>query len=209
MNKSARLQAILSVLQDGKLHRADDLAKRFDVTLRTIYRDMAQLMASGAPVEGTQGAGYQVTAETTLPPLNLTGPELEVFRLGLSVVSDAGDETQKSAALSLLEKLDDALADGPSVIGPLQATPQQQQTLARIRQSIATRQRLRISQGSYATTIRPLRLDFFGRIWRCVCWDETSDGFDAIPLTEITSLTVLPSLFIEEPGKTLRDYLTH
>lgn len=209
MSKFARLHALLNILQDGRTHRADDLAAQFNVTPRTIYRDMAQLMSSGAPLEGTPGAGYRATSETTLPPLNLSGTELEVFRLGLSVVSDAGDETQKAAALGLLEKLDQALADGPSALSPLPPTPQLQQNLARIRQAISTRQRLRISQRSYMTTIRPLRLDFFGRIWRCICWDETADGFDAIPLTEITSLTVLPSLFVEEPGKTLRDYLTH
>ncbi|MDP7151038.1 MAG: HTH domain-containing protein [Paracoccaceae bacterium] len=209
MPRSDRLHALLSLLQDGKTHRAQDLAQRFGVTPRTIYRDMARLCATGAPVQGTPGTGYRATSETTLPPLNLSGAELEVFRLGLGVISDAGDDIQKAAALSLLGKLDTALAEGPSALSPTPPSPRLQQHLARIRQAIATRQRLRISQGGYTAIIRPLRLDFFGRIWRCICWDETADAFDDIPLTDITALAVLPSLFVEEPGKTLKDYLTH
>ena len=208
MTKTTRLQSLISLLQDGKIHRAEPLARQFDVSLRTIYRDMAQLAASGVPIKGIPGEGYQATAETTLPPLNLTGTELEVFRLGLSVITDAGDATQKEAALSLLAKLDTALAEGPSALSPQSPSPSLQRHLTQIRQAIATKQKLRISQGNTTSVIRPLRLDYFGRIWRCISWNEAQSDFDATPVTEITFLAVLPGLFVDEPGKTLRDYLT-
>lgn len=209
MSKSARLQTVTALLQDGKTHRAEDLAQTFGVTTRTIYRDMAHLEASGVPIKGTPGEGYRVTAEVTLPPISLTGIELEVLRLGLSVITDAGDEAQKSAAEGMQRKLDAALGDdiGSTALAPVATTPQMQRFLAQVRLAISAKQKLRVSLGTSAITIRPLRLDFFGRIWRCVCWNEIEDDFGSIPLSEISFLAVLPGLFVDEPGKSLKDYL--
>lgn len=209
MARSDRLQLLVTLLQDGKLHRAEDLAEAFGVSTRTIYRDMSRLQATGVPVSGTPGGGYRATAETTLPPLNLDGAELEVLQLGLSVISDAGDETQKAAAGSLLEKLNAALLEGPrdTAVSPIRPAPDAQRYLAQVRQAIATRQKLRVSLGAYTTVIRPLRLDFFGRIWRCICWDERASDFASIPLADLRFLATLPGLFVDEPGKTLNDYM--
>lgn len=208
MSRSERLNHIVALLQDGRIHKAETLADQFGVSQRTIYRDMARLQHSGVPFEGTPGTGYRAAAETTLPALNLTGTELEVFRLGLSVVTEAGDESQKAAALSLLTKLDEALSGGPDIKSPFAPSPKLQQNLALIRRAISTRQRLRVTISARSNTIRPLRLDYFGRIWRCICWNETIETFDAVLVGDITFLAALPSLFIDEPGKTLKDYLT-
>lgn len=209
MSKSQRLQSLTALLQDGKTHKAEDLAEAFDVSQRTIYRDMACLQASGVPIKGTPGDGYRATAEVTLPPVSLTGVELEVLKLGLSVITDAGEEQQRLAAQKVLEKLDQALGDGKGTTGisPTSNGPLLQQHLAQFRYAISAKQKLRASVGNRSTTIRPLRLDFFGRIWRCVCWDEDLNSFASIALAQIGYIAVLPGLFVDEPGKTLNDYL--
>ena len=209
MRKSSRLTALTSLLQDGKTHKADELAEAFSVTARTIYRDMAQLQASGVPVKGTPGEGYRATAEVTVPPLSLTGAELEVLRLGISVIADAGEDAQKAAAETLHDKLELALGQdlGSTAIAPITANAQIQRHLAQVRLAISARRKLRVTVRAHTSTIRPLRVDFFGRIWRCVCWDEGQNGFDALPLVEVSFVAVLPGLFVDEPGKTLKDYL--
>lgn len=209
MSKSDRLNHLTALLQDGKTHRARDLAATFGVTERTIYRDMARLQANGVPVRGTPGEGYAATAELTLPPLSLTGAELDVLRLGLGVIADAGDAAQQQAARDLAEKLEFALGDGQAQVAstPLVPNAQLQQHLGLIRQAITTRQRLRVTLHRHTSTIRPLRLDYFGRIWKCICWDETAGQFAALPINDLRMLAVLPSLFVDEPGKTLHDYL--
>jgi predicted DNA-binding transcriptional regulator YafY len=209
MSKQDRLSALVALMQDGKTHRAEDLARGFGVSERTIYRDMARLMATGVPVSGTPGEGYRATAETTLPPLNLTGAELEVLTLGLSVLAEAGDTAQQAAARSLQAKLADLLADGAGTAAdaPLRPDAQVQRHLTQIRQAIGTRQKLRVTRRGRNVIIRPLRLDFFGRIWRVVCWDEALGDFAALPVGDISLLATLPGLFVEEPGKTLQDYL--
>ena len=52
MQKSDRLFKIMQMLRGGALHRASDIANAMDVSVRTIYRDMDQLISSGVPIEG-------------------------------------------------------------------------------------------------------------------------------------------------------------
>ena len=72
MKRADRLYRLMERLKDGSLHRAEDLARELGVSVRTIYRDMETLAASGVPVEGERGRGYTARAAITLPPLNLT-----------------------------------------------------------------------------------------------------------------------------------------
>jgi len=53
------------LLRDGRLHRAQDLADKLEVSVRTIYRDMDTLVLSGVPVAGERGIGYMMTAPIT------------------------------------------------------------------------------------------------------------------------------------------------
>jgi predicted DNA-binding transcriptional regulator YafY len=68
MRRTDRLFDLVTALRDGRLHRAQDLAARLEVSVRTIYRDMETLQASGIPVEGERGVGYMLTAPVTLRP---------------------------------------------------------------------------------------------------------------------------------------------
>ena len=106
-----RLFTLISILRDGRLHRATDLADQLGVSLRSIYRDMDTLASSGVPVSGERGLGYQMTAPVTLPPLNLSKVELEALHLGMAVVSEADDPELRNAARSLSAKIDAVLPE--------------------------------------------------------------------------------------------------
>ncbi len=109
MRRTDRLFDIIQILRDGKLHRAQDIADRLEVSVRTIYRDMDTLVASGVPVEGERGVGYMVREAITLPPLTLTVAELEALNLGMAIVGEAADPELRAAALSLADKVDAVL----------------------------------------------------------------------------------------------------
>ena len=111
MQKSDRLFEIMQMLRGGALLRASDIASAMDVSVRTIYRDIDQLTASGVPIEGSRGIGYRTLDVTTLPPITLTKAELEVLNLGLAIVVEAADPNFRAAAKSLAEKLDNALPE--------------------------------------------------------------------------------------------------
>ena len=221
MARSDRLIQLIQILRDGRLHRAQDLANTLGISLRTVYRDMDTLAASGVPVEGARGIGYRVTAAITLPPLNLTREELEALHLGLSVLGSAEDATLKTAAASLSAKIDAVLpADHGTAqtswglaVYPFADVAKGFQHMAPIRAAIGTRQKLEVTTreddgGTLARIIRPLEMDYWGRVWTVTCWCEATGGFAQLRLDRMETLKVLPTLFVEEDGKGLADWRT-
>ena len=206
MSRTDRLHDLIDLLRDGRLHRAGDLAGTLGVTKRTVYRDIDVLRASGLPIEGTRGVGYQLSETVTLPPLSLTPLELEALQLGLAVLADAADEDLSNAARSLTAKLE----TGPEGTGERFAVPPVAPAraglghLPALRAAIRARQKLRIETAGEALDLRPLDIEFRGRAWVLIAW--TRGGFRLIRTDAITALEALPELFVDEPGKTLGDF---
>ncbi|MEM8633102.1 MAG: YafY family protein [Pseudomonadota bacterium] len=220
MRRTDRLFDLIQILRDGRLHRAQDMADRLEVSVRTIYRDMDTLMASGVPVEGERGVGYMMTAAITLPPLNLTLTELEALHLGMAVVGEAADDELKAAAASLSSKIDAVLPEDrrapPTGWGfavyPFADAAKGFQHMPKIRAAIRARQKLRITYASLEKqetrrTIRPLQMEYWGRVWTCTAWCELRADFRVFRVDRIGKLRVMPQLFVDEPGKTLADYV--
>ena len=216
MNKrSDRLYKIIQTLRDGRVQTADDLARRFNVTARTIYRDMQRLIASGIDISGTQGRGYHCATVVSLPALNLTSQELEVLHLGLAIIGEGADQTLQDAALSLSQKIESALPEetqtAPQPFGfalyPFEDAARGFQHMPSIRAAIRSRQKLELSLKGGKTHIgHPLNLDYWGRVWSCLTWSETAHDFVGFRLDLLDSLIVLPELFVDEAGKTLNAY---
>lgn len=210
MRRADRLMKLIRHLRNGDLHRAADLAVAMEVSLRTIYRDMDTLAASGVPIEGERGTGYRVTAAITLPPLNLSMAELEALHVGLAAMRTAQDPDLAAAATSLARKLDGVLPEmnAPTSLAvyPFADAARGFQHLPKIRSAIRARQKLLLSMGGRDRTVRPLQLDYWGRLWTCIVWCDTLRKFDELRIDQIDGLRILPALFVEEEGKRLRDY---
>ncbi len=214
MRRSDRLYALMQRLRDGQLHTAEAMAQDLQVSVRTIYRDMETLAESGVPVEGTRGYGYTVRAAITLPPLNLTEEELEALHLALATLGASGLDDISAAARSLSGKIDAVLPEesGPTP-APFGFATDAFAEAARgfthmpaIRSAIRARQKLRISSEGHDHVIRPLHIDYWGRVWTCIAYTETMGSFLSLRIDRIDSLMVLPGLFVDEPGKTLADW---
>lgn len=65
MRRAERLFRLVSELRARKLARAEDLARQLEVSVRTVYRDIAHLQASGLPIEGEAGVGYLLSRGST------------------------------------------------------------------------------------------------------------------------------------------------
>lgn len=74
-----RIIAIMTQLQSKRIVRAQELADRFGVSLRTIYRDIRSIEASGVPVYGEAGIGYSLVEGYRLPPVSFTREEASSF----------------------------------------------------------------------------------------------------------------------------------
>ena len=219
MRRTDRLFDIIQILRDGKLHRAQDMADRLEVSVRTIYRDMDTLVASGVPVEGERGVGYMITEAITLPPLTLSVAELEALNLGMAIVGEAADPDLKAAALSLADKIDAVLptqvvaeADAwKFAVYPFADAARGFAHMPTLRAAIRARQKLRIvytaKDGSVTNrVVRPLHMEYWGRIWTLTTWCELRDDHRVFRVDLIQSADALPELFVDEPGKTLADY---
>ena len=219
MRRTDRLFDIIQILRDGNLHRAQDIAARLEVSTRTIYRDMETLMASGVPVEGERGVGYMITEAISLPPLTLTVSELEALNLGLAIVGQAADDTLKAAAETLAEKVDAVLpaqtiAEAEAwkfAVYPFADPTRNLTHMPLLRSAIKARQKVRLTYTSRegaitGRVIRPLHMEYWGRVWTLTAWCELRDAFRVFRLDLIETAEALPDLFVDEPGKRLSDY---
>lgn len=215
MKRSDRLMQLIQLLRDDKLHKAEDLAKTTGVSLRTMYRDLDTLAASGVPIEGERGLGYRVTAAITLPPLNLTMTEVEALHLGLLAVGQSDDKDLSQAARTLSAKLENVMPEDRTkapegfsfATYPFADAARGFQHLPVIRQAIRARQKISVTIDGRDRVLRPLQLDYWGRLWTCVAWCETRRGFDEIRVDQIEAVRVLPGLFVDEDGKSLSDFM--
>jgi len=218
MGKSDRLFSILQVLRDGALHKAADLAAQMDVSIRTLYRDMDQLAASGVPLIGTRGTGYRLAELTTLPPLTLTEAELEALNLGLAIAAELADPELKAAANSLADKVDAILPQTAAAqadawkfdASPFSNAARGFAQMPLLRAALKARQKLRITytdpDGTVTSRIiRPLKLEYWNRVWILTAWCEHLNARHAFRLDLINTAEALPELFADELGKRLSD----
>jgi predicted DNA-binding transcriptional regulator YafY len=196
------------------------MAERLEVSVRTIYRDMDTLVASGIPVEGERGVGYMMTAPVTLPPLNLTMAELEALHLGMAVVAEAADDDLRKAARSLSAKIDAVLPEDRAAppqgwgfaVYPFADAAAGFAHMPPIRAAIRSRQKLRLTYRALddtpsRRTVRPLQLEYWGRVWTLTAWCEAREDFRVFRVDRIEAIEILPELFVDEPGRTLADYM--
>ena len=138
------------------------------------------------------------------------------LHIGLLAVGQNGDAELSSAARTLSAKLDAVMPEdrsrAPSGYGfaiyPFADAARGFQYLPMIRQAIRARQKLKLTMHGSDQTVRPLQLDYWGRLWTCVVWNEKIRDFAELRVDQITALKTLPSLFVDEAGKSLADFNT-
>lgn len=86
MNKTDRILAIVIELQRKGVLRAEDLAAKFETSIRTIYRDVQALSEAGVPLAGAPGVGYSLMEGYFLPPVSFTAEEAVALLIGADFV---------------------------------------------------------------------------------------------------------------------------
>src|ERR1700748_2685474 len=101
MNRIDRVSAILIQLQSRRVVKASDIAERFNISLRTVYRDIRTLEEAGIPLIGEAGVGYSIMDGYRLPPIMFTREEATAFLTAEKFVEkltdSSTDEHYKSA----------------------------------------------------------------------------------------------------------------
>lgn len=219
MRRSDRLADIIEIIKDGRLHLARDLADQLNVSLRTIYRDMDTLAASGVPVDGERGVGYMLREPVFLPPLSLSLTELEALHLGMAIVGQVADDELKAASGTLLSKVAETASNRRNApknwgfgIYPFVQGRLGFQHMPLVRQAIRERSKLRLDYTSLAgrhsqRVIWPLQTEYWGQVWTCTAWCEQRDAFRVFRIDRINSCHATGHRFVDTPGKTIEDYM--
>lgn len=105
MNRFDRITSILIQLQTKKVVKAQDLAEKFEVSLRTIYRDIRTLEEAGIPLYGEAGVGYSLVDGYRLPPVMFTPEEAMAFVTAEKLMERFGDAGLQSNFSSAMDKV--------------------------------------------------------------------------------------------------------
>lgn len=111
MNRTDRLLAIVLELQGKGWQRAEDLARTFETSKRTIYRDIQALGEAGVPLLSAPGRGYSLMEGYFLPPLSFTRDEATMLLLGSDFMAQNFDAQYRAAAQSASCKIEGVLPE--------------------------------------------------------------------------------------------------
>lgn len=105
MNRIDRVSAILIQLQSRRIVKAQDIANRFHISLRTVYRDVKTLEEAGVPVIGEAGVGYSIMEGYRLPPVMFTKEEATAFLTAGKLIEKFTDDSTNKNYVSAMDKV--------------------------------------------------------------------------------------------------------
>lgn len=109
MNRLERISALLVQLQSRPVVKASHMAQRFNVSLRTIYRDMQTLLEAGVPICGNSGIGYSLVEGYRLPSLMFTKEEATAFLTAEKIIEQLTDAQNSNYFRQGMDKIRAAL----------------------------------------------------------------------------------------------------
>jgi predicted DNA-binding transcriptional regulator YafY len=220
MRRADRLFQLVQLVRGRRLSTGEWLAARLEVSLRTVYRDIADLQAQGVPIEGEAGVGYRMGAGFELPPLMFTQSEAKALVACVRLAQARLDPELAASAEQALHKIVGALpaaarAAAESLVLHAPVSPLDARTrdcLLQLRRAAEARRKLRLHyqdlQGAASErTVRPLGCFFWDAVWTLAAWCELRQDFRNFRVDRIARLDVLDEAFRDEPGRTLADLL--
>ena len=220
MRRADRLFQIVQLLRRRRtVTTAKQIATKLEISERTVYRDVRDLVLAGTPIDGEAGVGYRLRPGYDLPPLMFDREEIQALVLGARIVRQVGDPALVRASQSILAKvatvlpkdLEPLLAETRLFAPATRAGAKSADALAMVREALIDRRRIRIryaNETGEATerTVRPLGVFFWGKTWTLAAWCELRVDFRNFRLDRVNESTLLDR-FEDEPGRTLGDLL--
>ena len=222
MRPADRLFQIILLLRHGRVVTAAALASTLEVSERTIYRDIADLVKSGAPIDGEAGVGYRLRRGYQVPPLMFTGDELEALVVGAKLVQAWGDSALGRAAEQAMARIEAVVpqaleqrisASSRRFLAPdcLQPAPLRE-PMALLREGMESGRKVLVSyrraDGELSERMLwPLGLVFWGHCWTLGAWCELRQDFRTFRVDRIGAVDILADPFDDRHGHRWREYL--
>lgn len=212
MNRIDRLFAILLELQHKRRLRAVDLARQFEISKRTIYRDMSALNQMGIPIAALPGEGFELVEGFYLPPLMFNENEAVALTLGLRLLTQqaAGSLTQSADSASAKIKValpeqvrvkSEALSGIIGFITPSQKFNLDDSQLLLIQKAIQEKQVMHIRYHGYRKDeiserdVEPHQLYYSDGVWYFEAYCRLRKDVREFRLSRVEKLTLLDQHF--------------
>lgn len=221
MSRTHRLFELIHILRRYRYPISGQrLAEELDISLRTLYRDIATLQAQGALIEGEPGVGYMLRPGFMLPPLMFSEDEIEALVLGSRWVARRTDKKLGLAAKDALAKIAAVLPQdlrhqlefSGLLISPAKTLiDRDDATEALIRQAIRKEHKLQINYtdvkgDSSERIIWPLALGFFEEAHVVVAWCELRRDFRHFRTDRILTVTPLEARYSKRRLTLLKEW---
>jgi predicted DNA-binding transcriptional regulator YafY len=222
MNRVDRLFGLLVFLQSKRYVSAEEIAERFEISVRTVYRDVRALSEQGVPVVFEQNRGYCILQGFFLPPVSFTTDEANALLLSEQVVRGFTDK-------SILQHYGTALTKVKSVLRSTQKVDAEDlgarmhlqlpsrlladvDHLSPLQQAISRRLQVCIdycNAGGETSTrvIEPVGLIFYAFSWHVIAWCALRSAYRDFKVQRIAMLEVQTSSFEREHTVNMADYL--
>ena len=204
MRRGDRLFEIIEILRRAKAPiSAQAIGDELGITKRTVYRDVAALIAQGVPITGEAGVGYILEPGFHMPPLMLTPDEIEAVMLGVMWVRTRGEPELAQAAETLITKLKTVAPARyrtsflePTVsVAPI-VLPEEVLGAATIRSAIRRRRKIAVVYADHSgretrRVIWPVLLGYRDNSRIIAAWCELREGFRYFRTERINEAEVL------------------
>ncbi|GAB7080200.1 helix-turn-helix transcriptional regulator [Megalodesulfovibrio paquesii] len=215
MHRLDRLLALILYLQSRRAATAEDMARHFGLSVRTIYRDMRALGEAGVPLAAEAGVGYALVKGYHLPPVNFTAAEAGALATSRMLLQRAADPTLLAHMDAALMKIDAVLSPASRLqlerllhgLGTAAALPSPPQAdLALLQQALAQRQVLRFLYQGYGKTtasvrtVEPHGLLFYLDRWHLIAWCRERQAYRDFRTDRMRNLELLDERFPPREG---------
>ncbi|WP_428485756.1 helix-turn-helix transcriptional regulator [Rhodopila sp.] len=221
MRRADRLFDIIQVLRSAKRPTtAAALAEHLEVTVRTVYRDVATLQARRVPIEGAPGIGYVLRRGFDLPPLMFTTEEVDAIAVGAQLVRRLRDPALQDAAASVLAKVAVVLPDAtrayfalaPFYVSEGSARVPDGIDLSEIRGAIRNNRKLRLAYADEQDrrtrrTIWPIAMAYYVDVTLIAAWCELRADYRHFRVDRIRTANVLDETYPSDGGRLMAGWL--
>jgi len=221
MRRADRLFLLIHALRGRRSAiTAQQLAQTLQVSLRTVYRDVADLQLSGVPIEGEAGVGYVLRKGADIPPLMFSADELEALVVGTRFVRAFGGERLGRGATAALLKIEAVLPPelrersqrtriyAPRLDNRIESSGLIDTLHAAIEAAQVLRLDYRDGNGDVsAREVEPLALAFWGGSWTLGAWCRLRGDFRSFRPDRIVAHVATGEVFADDPQRNLDAYL--
>ena len=222
LKKLDRVTAILTQLQSKPVVRAQDLARKFDVSIRTIYRDIKTLENAGIPIVGEAGSGYSLMEGYRLPPVMFTKEEVLSFITAEKLMQQFLHESLGNHYQSAMEKVRSVLKfSDRNLIGNIERQidiynyqPKTEDPIKNvipiILESIAEKRQLLMEYKTVdhkisVRTIEAVGVFFEFNFWYIMAFCTLRNDFRQFRIDRILKISITEHPFLQEYGQ-INDY---